>query len=71
MMNILYYFLYFLSGILLNMSLAHMVNFAETDHHPIIAKTKFPKLASTLWMLVYLSLGTIILLGSITSSSCG
>jgi hypothetical protein len=61
-MNILDFFLYFISGILLNMSLAHLVNFAETTRHPIIAKTKFPKLTSTLWGVVYLFLGGIILL---------
>ncbi len=61
-MNILNFFLYFVSGVLLNMSLAHLVNFAETTRHPIIAKSKFPKLASTIWGLVYLFFGVIILL---------
>jgi hypothetical protein len=61
-MSILNFFLFFISGILLNMSLAHLANFAETTRHPIIARTKFPKLTSTIWGLVYLLLGGIILL---------
>lgn len=61
-MTILGFFLYFIAGILLNMSLAHLVNFAETTRHPIIARTKFPKLASTIWGLVYLFFGGLILL---------
>ena len=61
-MNILNAFLYFLSGILLNMSLVHLVNFAETRRHPMIARSNFPKLASTIWGLVYLFLGVLILL---------
>jgi hypothetical protein len=61
-MNILNFFLYFISGILMNMSLNHLLNFSETTRHPIIAKTKFPKLTSTLWGLAYLFLGAVILL---------
>ena len=61
-MNILNFFLYFVSGVLLNMSLAHLVNFAETIRHPIIARTKFPKLTSTFWGLAYLFFGGLILL---------
>ncbi len=61
-MSILTACLYFVSGVLLNMSLVHLVNFAETRRHPIIARSKFPKLASTLWGLIYLFLGGFILL---------
>ena len=61
-MSILNACLYFLSGVLLNMSLVHLVNFAETRRHPIIARSKFPKLASTIWGLIYLFLGGLILL---------
>ena len=61
-MNSMHYFLYFLAGILLNMALVHLVNFAETRHHPIIARSKTPKLASTLWGLGYLFFGLLILL---------
>ena len=61
-MNILYSFLYFLSGVLLNMSLVHLVNFAETRRHPVIARSKTPKLSSTLWGLGYLFFGGLILL---------
>ncbi len=61
-MSILNACLYFVSGVLLNMSLVHLVNFAETRHHPIIARSKFPKLASTIWGLIYLFLGGFILL---------
>jgi hypothetical protein len=61
-MTILNGLLYFAAGILLNMSLAHLVNFAETGRHPLIARTGYPKLASTLWGLVYLGLGGLILL---------
>jgi len=58
----LYYFFYFLAGILLNMSLVHLVNFAETSHHPMIARSKRPRMASTLWGLGYLFFGLLILL---------
>jgi hypothetical protein len=51
-MSILNVCLYFLSGVLLNMSLVHLVNFAETRRHSIIARSKFPKLASTIWGLI-------------------
>jgi hypothetical protein len=61
-MSILNYVLYFLSGIFLNMSLLHLANFSETKRHPMIARTKSPKLASTLWGLFQLSLGVLILL---------
>ena len=54
--------LYFLAGILLNMSLVHLVNFAETRHHPMIARSKRPRMASTLWGLGYLFFGSLILL---------
>ena len=60
--NLLNYFLYFLSGILLNMSLVHLVNFSETRRHPMIAKSKTPKLARTLWGLGQLFFGGLILL---------
>jgi len=56
------YLLCFVAGILLNMSLVHLVNYAETRHHPIIARSKMPKLVSTLWGLGYLFLGVLILL---------
>ena len=61
-MNILYYLLYFIAGVLLNMSLVHLVNFTETRHHPMIARSTMPKLASTLWGLGYLFFGVLILL---------
>ena len=61
-MNILNDFFYFFAGILLNMSLVHLANFSETRHHPIIARSKRPKLASTLWGLGYLFFGGLILL---------
>lgn len=61
-MSVLNYLLYFIAGILLNMSLVHLVNFAETRHHPMIARSKTPRLASTLWGLGYLFLGMLILL---------
>ncbi len=61
-MSVLNFFLYFVSGVLLNMSLVHLVNWSETTRHPIVAKSKYPKLTSTLWGLGYLFLGTIILL---------
>ena len=54
--------LYFISGVLLNMSLVHLVNFAETRRHPMIARSNYPKLASTIWGLVYLFMGGFILL---------
>jgi hypothetical protein len=56
------YLLCFIAGILLNMSLVHLVNYAEARHHPIVARSKTPKLASTLWGLLYLFLGVLILL---------
>ncbi len=55
-------FLYFFAGLLLNMSLEHLVNFNITLHHPMIARTGSPKLASTLWGLGQLFLGGLILL---------
>ena len=58
----MYHFLYFLAGILLNMSLVHLVNFAETRHHPMIARSKRPRMASTLWGLGYLFFGLLMLL---------
>jgi hypothetical protein len=61
-MNILNDLFYLVAGILLNMSLVHLVNFSETRHHPIIARSKKPKLASTLWGLGYLFFGALILL---------
>ena len=54
--------LYLVAGILLNMSLLHLVNFSETRRHPMIKWTKSPKLASTLWGLGQLALGALILL---------
>jgi hypothetical protein len=62
LMSLLNYPLFFLSGILLNMSLVHLVNFAETRRHPMIAKSKTPKLTSTLWGLGQLFFGGLILL---------
>ena len=44
------------------MGLVHLLNFAETRRHPMIARTKSPKLASTIWGLVYLFVGMLILL---------
>jgi hypothetical protein len=61
-MNILNYLFYFLAGILLNMSLVHLVNFSETRHHPIIGRSRAPRMASTLWGLGYLFFGVLILL---------
>ena len=61
-MDILNYFLYFLSGIFLNMSLIHLTDFDETKHHPMIARSKYPKLASTIWGLIQLFFGLLILL---------
>ncbi len=60
--NLFKYLFLFLAGILLNMSLVHLVNFNETRRHPIIAKSKTPKLSSTLWGLGYLFLGGLVLL---------
>lgn len=62
-MNILNLILYFLSGIFLNMSWVHLFNFAETQNHPMIKKSKYPRLASTLWGLFQLLCGALILLG--------
>lgn len=61
-MEILTLFLYFVSGIFLNMSLNHLVNFAETRRHPMIARTGSPKLASSIWGVVQLFAGGLILL---------
>ncbi len=61
-MSILDGFLFLLSGILMNMALVHLVNFAETSHHPIIARSKRPRLASTLWGLGYAFFAGLILL---------
>jgi hypothetical protein len=61
-MNILNYLFYIFAGILLNMSLAHLANFAETRRHPMIARSKTPKLASTLWGLGQLFFGGLILI---------
>lgn len=61
-MDIINYLLYFVSGILLNVSLLHLVNFSETRRHPMIRRTKSPRFASTLWGLGQLLLGSIILL---------
>jgi hypothetical protein len=61
-MNILTFLLDFIAGILLNMSLVHLVNYSETRYHPIIARSKTPRLASTLWGLGYLFFGGLILL---------
>ncbi len=55
-------FLLFFAGILLNMSLEHLVNFNITLQHPMIARTQSPKLTSTLWGLGQLFLGGLILL---------
>ena len=61
-MMIIRYFLYFLSGILTDMGLVHLYNFAETSHHPIFARSKTPRLASTLWGLGYVFFAGLILL---------
>ncbi len=61
MIQILFYFLYFLSGIFLHMSLLHLFSFYETQHHPMIAKAKKPYLASKIWGVVQLFFGLIIL----------
>ncbi len=62
MMNLVSYLLYGVAGILLNMSLAHLANFAETTRHTIIARTSAPKIASTAWGILQLFLGGLILL---------
>lgn len=56
------YVLCFVAGVLLNMSLAHLANFAETTRHRSIARTSSPKLISTLWGILQLFLGALILL---------
>ena len=61
-MVILNYFLFFLSGILLEMGLVHLFNFSETRHHSIIARAKRPHLATAIWGLGYLFFGLLILL---------
>ena len=61
-MTILYYPLYFVCGIFLNMSLNHLVNFEETKRHPMIARTGSPKLASSIWGTIQLLAGGVILL---------
>lgn len=61
-MTILKLFLCFISGVLLNMAMVHLFNFAETSHHPIIARSKHPHMASTLWSLGYLFSGCLALM---------
>ncbi len=61
-MIVLNYLLYFVSGVFLDMSLIHLTDFDETRHHPMIARSKYPKLASTLWGLFQLFCGILILL---------
>ncbi len=61
-MEIAEYLLYFIAGILLNMSLFHLENFAETRRHPTIAWSQYPKLVSTIWGLVQLFFAILILL---------
>ena len=60
--DILRYVLCFMAGALLNMSLAHLANFAETTRHRSIARTPSPKLTSILWGILQLFLGSGILL---------
>ena len=61
-MSIVNALLCFVAGIFLNMSLLRLVNFSETRVHPMIRRMKSPKLASTLWGLLQLFLGALILL---------
>jgi hypothetical protein len=61
-MNLLNAGLYIVAGILLNMSLAHLANYAETIRHRLIARTASPKVTSTLWGILQLFLGALILL---------
>ena len=42
-MIVLNYLLYFVSGVFLDMSLIHLTDFDETRHHPMIARSKYPK----------------------------
>jgi len=59
---ILNYFLYFLSGILFYMSLVHLFDFEVTKTHSFVKMWQYPRLASTIWGLLFLFLCTIILL---------
>ncbi len=61
-MAALAFLFYFVSGIFLNMSLNHLVNFSETRRHPMIARWKSPKLTSSIWGCIQLFAGGIILL---------
>jgi len=55
-------FLLFGAGILLDMSLVHLLNVDETRHHPMIRMWKWPRLASSVWGVIQLFCGGFILL---------
>jgi hypothetical protein len=54
--------LYFLAGICFFMSPQHLFNFTETQRHYLIAKSRSPKVASTIWGIIQLAAGLLILL---------
>lgn len=56
--------LLFAAGILLNMALLHFFSFVETRHHPVIARSSMPHLASALWATLQLALAIGILLAT-------
>lgn len=55
--------LFFLAGILLNMSLLHYLAFMETRTHPFVPRSRSPHLTSALWAT--LQLGLALTRGSI------
>src|SRR5579859_5615283 len=55
-------FLLFCAGVFLNTSLVHLLNFEETRHHPMIRIWRSPKLGSSVWSVVQLFCGGLILL---------
>lgn len=55
-------FLLVCAGIFLNMSLVHLLNFEETKHHPMIRMWRSPRLASSIWGVIQLFCGGLILL---------
>ncbi len=56
------YFALFCSGIFLDMSLVHLFNFEETRHHPMIRRWRSPKLGSSVWGVIQLFCGGLLLL---------
>jgi hypothetical protein len=60
-MDIVFDILFVFAGTFIHMSILHLFVYYETQHHPMIEKSKNPYRASKLWGIVQFIIGSIIL----------